>query len=434
MSDSVSTHELDSPGEDLSTFFQPGIEPSDIQNIFRLSRAQSTLNAFSVLFSGSSNATMIRIMILQEIGRRTESPHLTPRELEKMFSYLDDTKRTSAINKLKASGLLNYIPEISSYEVSPLGRMAISAVSTLLSFGDDDGSEIGYLTSQIAASQALGDTNLDAMEHLLGRLAELDSEFDRALISGSEKRIKNSEARLASVWNWVAKGSEVIESISSNLDVDPSVHRLAQQIGRRQSKMLSMVSRFQAELNLIERNRVMIDRGVTTTDIAAWLDRQPKADLAAIGLESLTVGPSLDFLLSDILADTAEDVVLADQLEKELDVIPPPDPAEEQDDFAIEHISYEPLNQFHVHLSELGAPTGVENVVPDETFARSSYRLSLLSLVGRSGKVEESSPLKDFVKLPIDMNAEEGDPVKVDRCGVKEISPGMVTLTGGKND
>ena len=81
---------------------------------------------------------------------------------------------------------------------------------------------------------------------MLGRLSELDGEFNRAIVSGSESRIKSAEKKLDSVWNWVEKGTEIMKVVTGNVDLDRNAHRLAQQIGRRQSKLLSMASRFQS--------------------------------------------------------------------------------------------------------------------------------------------------------------------------------------------
>ncbi len=421
------------PSEELDSFFRAGISPQDVPGLHRLLKSQPALEAISGLFSGSFNFILIRIMILQEIGRRTDAPHWSPRELDKTFTLLDETKFNSALNSLKRHKLLNWLPEISCYEVSPLGRMALAALSSLFAFGQEEGSEIGYITSQIAASHAIGEINPEALEHLLSRLTELDSEFNRALVSGSEQRIRAAESKLQSVWSWVAKGSEIIENISADLDSDAKIHRLAQKIGRHQSKMLNMASRFQAELNLIEKNRVMLDRGVSSSDILSWLARQPVADLAHLGNQGLTSTPKLDFVLGDILIDIAEDVLDCAPSQPEEESIPPLPPSTTPDVGELERISYRHLDDFKGELGRLTQPRELTDIVPDTDFATSSYRLSLLSLLGRSAEIDQSNPVKSFVELPLDLEI-AGAAVQVDRYGVKTMSSGSVTPREPQHD
>ncbi|EAT16962.1 hypothetical protein HTZ97_07285 [Desulfuromonas acetoxidans] len=423
--------EQERPVEDLASFFHPNIDPDDLPGVFRLKQAQETLDVFSALFSGSSNSILVRILILQGIGSRSEQPQWTSRDLERLFSFLAPVKFNSALLTLKKNKLLAYLPEVGAYELSPLGRMALASLSTILAFGQEDGSEIGYITSQIAASQALGKVNSDAMEHLLGRLTDLDSFFDRALLSGSEKRIKQAEARLESVWSWVSKGTEVIESISADLEADISVHRLAQEIGGRQSKMLHIAARFQSELNLIEKNQVMIGRGVSTSDISNWLERQSIEDLVILGEQYCPTTPQQAFVLEDILADIAEDVMDAEKGAQEEDIIPPLPESEELTGVEFDFLSYKPLHDLHGELVEVKSSMPIEEVVPREDFATSSYRLSLLSLIGRCGELEKNNPVKILAGLPLEMKIHNSDvPTKIQRCGIEELSAGAITPTG----
>jgi DNA-binding HxlR family transcriptional regulator len=210
--------------EVLSGYFRPDIIPEDLPMLFPLLQAKESVEAFSALFSGSSASVLVRLMILREIGSRGDNPHWSPREIESMFSYVDETKLKSALLRLRNSGILIWLPDISRYQLSPLGRMALSALSTMMKFGHEEGSELGYITSQIAASQAMGEVNPETLEHLLSRLSELDDEFNRAIISGSESRIKAAEKKLESVWNWVEKGTEIMKIVTENIDLDRGAH------------------------------------------------------------------------------------------------------------------------------------------------------------------------------------------------------------------
>lgn len=424
-----------SQDEVLSGYFRTSVIPEDLPMLFPLLKAKESVEAFCALFSGSSASVLVRLMILREIGSRGDDPHWSPREIESMFSFVDETKLKSALLRLRNSGILIWLPDISRYQLSPLGRMALSALSTMMRFGQEEGSELGYITSQIAASQAMGEVNPETLEHLLSRLSELDDEFNRAIVSGSESKIKAAEKKLDSVWYWVEKGTEIMKVVTENLDLDRGAHRLAQQIGRRQSKMLSMASRFQSELNLIEKNKVHIERGLSSSDILQWLQGQPLKDLAAVLEGSMVHIPSPGFVLSDIAVDIAEDLLLYRDITELDESIPPLPVQEDAKGTDLEAIDFRALDTLHTDLLSVEESRQLQDLVPLNNFGTTAYRLSLIALIGRAGDVAEGNPVKKLVDLPIDMEiADSGKIVKIGRCGVQEMTAGQLHRKGVVND
>jgi hypothetical protein len=417
--------------EVLSGYFREDIIPEDLPMLFPLLQAKASVEAFSALFSGSQASVLVRLMILREIGSRGDDPHWSPKEISSMFSYIDETKLNSALLRLRNSGILIWLTDISRYQLSPLGRMALSALSTMMKFGQEEGSELGYITSQIAASQAMGEVNPETLEHLLSRLSELDDEFNRSIVSGSESRIKAAEKKLDSVWNWVEKGTEIMKIVTENLDLDRGAHHLAQQIGRRQSKLLSMASRFQSELNLIEKNKIHIGRGLSSSDILHWLQGQPLKALADLVDGAMVQTPSPGFVLSDIALDIAEDLLIHRE-RSELDESIPPLPAHEDAmDVELEAIDFRALNSLQSDLEAVENSKPLQALVPRKDFGTTSYRLSLIALIGRAGDVADGNPVKGLVDLPIDMEiAESGEIVKVGQWGVEEMTAGYLHRKG----
>ena len=181
-------------------------------------------------------------------------------------------KLETVVQRLKEHELLTWDNETQRYRVSPLGRKALAAVSTLLEFEHDDDDGLGYITAQLAAGQAVGRVSADELAHLLSRLSELKEDFDRAVLSGSEHRIRRAAQRLDSVWTWVEKGTEVVSAITDSEDLDSSTHRLAQAVGRAQSALLRQAGIFQRELNKIDQHRVHLGRtGLSSSDLVGWL-------------------------------------------------------------------------------------------------------------------------------------------------------------------
>lgn len=423
--------ESDGPEDVLTGYFRPDIIPEDLPMLFPLLQAKESVEAFSALFSGSQASVLVRLMILREIGSRGDDPHWSPKEISSMFSYIDETKLNSALLRLRNSGILIWLTDISRYQLSPLGRMALSALSTMMKFGQEEGSELGYITSQIAASQAMGEVNPETLEHLLSRLSELDDEFNRSIVSGSESRIKAAEKKLNSVWNWVEKGTEIMKIVTENIDLNRGAHHLAQQIGRRQSKLLSMASRFQSELNLIEKNKVHIGRGLSSSDILHWLQGQPLKALADLVDGAMVQTPSPGFILSDIALDIAEDLLIHRE-RSELDESIPPLPAHEDAmDVELEAIDFRALNTLQSDLVAVENSKPLQDLVPSKDFGTTSYRLSLIALIGRAGDVADGNPVKGLVDLPIDMEiAESGEIVKIGQWGVEEMTAGYLHRKG----
>lgn len=431
MSESDVLKEGDNQEDVLSGYFREDVIPEDLPMLFPLLQAKASVEAFSALFSGSAASVLVRLMILREIGRRGDDPHWSPRDIELMFSYVDETKLKSALLRLRNSGILVWLPDISRYQLSPLGRMALASLSTMMRFGEEEGSELGYITSQIAASQAMGEINPEALEHLLSRLAELDDEFNRAIVSGSESWIKAAEKKLDSVWSWVEKGTETMKIVTESLALDRNAHLLAQQIGRRQSKLLSMASRFQSELNLIEKNKVHIERGLSSSDILHWLQDQPLKTLAGVLDGAMVHTPSPGFVLSDIAVDIAEDMLLYRDVSEFDESIPPLPDQEDAKAIDLEPIDFSALNSLQSDLTSIKESTPLQDLVPKKDFGTTSYRLSLIALIGRAGDVAEGNPVKGVVDLPVDMEiAESGEVIRIGRCGVSEMTAGFLHRTG----
>src|SRR5207247_7779775 len=127
-------------------------------------------------------------------------------------------------------------------------------------FSSEADAELGYITAQVAASQAAGRVSPEMLQHLLGRLTELHEEFEQAIVSGSEFRIRGAKAKLTSVRSWIERGTELMRAINAGADLDTASHRIAQAIGLAQSRMARTDAAFQRTLNRIEQQRVHLGR------------------------------------------------------------------------------------------------------------------------------------------------------------------------------
>lgn len=413
----------------LDDWFASGLEPADVSALRPLTLARSSIQALMTVFSGGEAAVLIRLLVLRELGSRPGEPWFSRAELDQQFPYLDAGKLDHLIGRLRVNGILAWDSENLRYSVSPLGRMLIAAFSSLLKFGDE-GSEIGYLAGQLAAGGAVGGVTTEDLQHLLARLTELKDKFDRAIVSGSDSRIREAAGELDKVWRWVDKGSEVLRAITATAELDGPAHRVAQRIGQVQSELLRMSGRFQNALSKLESQKVHLGAtGLSTTDIGAWLRQRSQAQLAELLAEAVAPGPAFAFALGDIALDIAE-FELIDKIRPErLDVpLPSARQAEVSEALELDPPDYAELDHWRDALRV--APDGwpLADALPLRDYELSSYRLSLLSILGDQESATMDGPVADLARL--DRRLEwTGSDVEVRREGVEDMSEGR--LRGG---
>lgn len=388
--------------EGLQDFLRPGLLVNDIPALFGLRKARELLRAFSTLFHGGEDAVTVRLLILRTIGERGSAPDWSPQELREHFAYIDGTKLDTVLFRLRDNSLLAWDGETQRYRVSPVGRQALSALSLLLQF-QGDGDELAYVTSQIAAGEATGRVGSEDLQHLLSRLNELRDDFDRAVLSGSEHRIRAAAATLKSVWRWVEKGTAVVRLIAQDTELDPATHRVAQQIGRAQSAMLRQASVFQRALNQLDRHRVHLGgSGLSSSDVNQWLRSLDAERLAALATDVLAQRLAPAFVLGDIALDVADYELLERERESSIvETLPDACGAPEQDTAPIASNDYALAQDWQAQLAALPAAATLASLVPGDDFAASAYRLSLLGLLGDPGADAREGPLAELARLPL---------------------------------
>lgn len=413
----------------LTEFLAPGVVAHDLPELYPLLAAKPLLAAFTALFHGGEDAVIARLLVLREIGARAEAPQWTPAELEARFAYIDAVKLDTILKRLREHTLLVWDGERRHYQLATTGRMALAALDQLLKFSAEDDAELGYITSQIAAGAATGRVSAEVLRHLLARLTELEGEFEQAVGSGSEYQLKLAQDKLASVWQWMEKGNEVVRGLSSDGLTDDTAWRLAQEIGARQSRIMRMTGVFQRELSKIARQQVHLSQGgLTTSDLAAWLRGQSAGQLAGLLPGMARIVPETVFVLPDVMLDVAE----YELLERERHAVktshmPAPAAAEETHEYTI--TTPPDLARFTALLGNLATPTRVADVVVGGDYRTAAYRFSLLPLIGEPIADPE---LAAFAELAVDMYWDTSDPADttleiVNRNEVAAISAGLLT-------
>jgi len=420
----------ESPDDRFNDFLAPGFAAEELPGLAHLLRGRDLLRAFSALFHGGEGSVLARLLVLRTLGARIDPPDISPAELREQLQYIDAVKLDTILGRLKEHGLVAWEAEIQRYRVSALGRKALAALSTLLEFEAFDHDGLGYLTAQIAAGKSVGVVPADELSHLLSRLTELRDDFDRAVLSGSEYRIRAASARLDQVWQWVEKGTEVIRSISSDVDLelDPATHRLAQAVGRAQSALLRQAGVFARALNQIDRDRIHLGQsGLSSSDLVGWLREQNAERLAELGDELWIAPPRPAFIQDQIALDVAEfELVDRERAAQQVSALPQGAAAPRTSELPIETEDTSRLERWRDELGEVRVETALDSLVPAQDYASSAYRLSLLGLLGDPESAALDGPAAELARLALSVTFSNDKIELGGRAGIALISAGAV--------
>ena len=410
----------------LTQFLAGGVLERDLQALAPLMRARGMLNAFVMVFRGGEAEILIRLLVMREIGARPDAPRWSPQELAQHFSYLDAVKLNTVLDRLKDFGLLVWDSEDRTYQLSGTARVALSALANVLALPEGEDADLAYITSQVAAGQSIGRPSLEALNLLLTKYRELQKEFDDALVSGSEFRIRKAAAKFNAVEATVAKGNDIIHSLMKDGELEDAMYRNAQAIGQAQSRLLRMHAAFQRTLHALELQSVSLGgSGLSSSDVVQWLRTLDQERLAAIGTHAYGGMQPLPFTMSDLMIDVAEfELLERERLAQENTALPPPCDAPATSEMSSERFAA--LDRFIGELGEITLPMPLADAVIKGGYALSAYRLSLLALIGDPESAEMRGRVADLARLPLGV-AISHDYETVAREEVAQISRGVLT-------
>jgi len=413
---SIAPDELDP----LQAHFHAGVAPDEIEQVYHLKRAQPMLQAFTALFHGSQDGVIVRLLVLRELAAETGESAFSRADINTKFAYLIPESLETVLGRLRSHGLLAWDNPAAVYRITPLARNVLAALDTLLALGrpEEDEAEMGFLLSQVAGAQAVGGVTVEQLKHLLGRLVELHEEFRDAIASGSEFRLRASQAKWHMACDWVEKGSTILRAITSDERADSATHKAAQAIGRAQSSLLNMQGMFSRALNQIERQRVHLGQsGLSTTDIKRWLlAHDDLAGLAEGAIERpvlplfVTPAEMIDVAETELLLERAVNVApggLPSGEDAPLTINDNPAMQAELDDWIKRLADFANLDNFPVMAEGAPRSVAIQDSLLPASFAVASYRASLLPLLGDPAEASLQGPTAELARLPVAFSSED---------------------------
>ncbi|WP_295993115.1 hypothetical protein [Rugamonas sp.] len=401
------------PQDALQAHFQPNIAADEIEQVYHLKRAQPLLQVFTALFHGGFEGVLVRLLVLRELASDTSASAFTRADINTRLAYLLPESLETVLMRLRTHQLLAWDAQQAVYRVTPMARNVLSAIDGLLALGQtEDQAEMGFLLSQVAGGQAIGGVSVEQLQHLLGRLVDLTEEFSDAIASGSEFRLRESQAKWHMACDWVEKGSEILRAITSDENADGATHKAAQAIGRAQSALLNMQGMFSRALNQIERQRVHLGQsGLSTTDIKRWLLLHDDLASLAVGAIEQPVLPlfatpaeMIDVAETELLADRASGVVqggLPTGTDAPTTINDGPAMQRELDDWLARLSDFAALGNFPSIAEEAPKSIPIQDSLLPASFAIASYRASMLPLLGDASEASLQGATAELARLPV---------------------------------
>ncbi len=423
----------------LQAHFQPHISADEIEQVYHLKRAQPLLQVFTALFHGGFEGVLVRLLVLRELANDTSSSAFSRADINTRLAYLLPESLETVLNRLRSNGLLAWDAQQSVYRVTPMARNVLASIDSLLALAaPDDDAEMGFLLSQVAGAQAVGGVTTEQLQHLLGRLVDLTEEFRDAIASGSEFRLRESQAKWHQACDWVEKGSEILRAITTDENADSATHRAAQAIGRAQSQLLNMQGMFSRALNQIERQRVHLGQsGLSTTDIKRWL--LAHEDLSSLAVDAIDQPVKPLFITPAEMIDVAETELMTERVNNNgLNGLPAgqdapttindsPAMQKELDDWLARLSDFAQLNNFPSVAEESPREVKVHEALLPASFALASYRASMLPLLGDEAEASMQGTTADLARLPVRFSPQD-EMVQLPDLEIAAMSLAALTL------
>jgi hypothetical protein len=435
--------------DSLQAHFQPHISADEIEQVYHLKRAQPLLQVFTALFHGGFDGVLVRLLVLRELAADTAATSFTRGDINTRLGYLLPESLETVLMRLRSNQLLAWDAQQAVYRVTPMARNVLSAIDGLLALGkEEDGADMGFLLSQVAGAQVMGGVTVDQLNHLLGRLVELTEEFSDAIASGSEFRLRASQAKWHMACDWVEKGSEILRAITTDENADSATHKAAQAIGRAQSALLNMQGMFSRALNQIERQRVHLGQsGLSTTDIKRWLLEHD--DLASLAVDAIdhpvvplfiTPAEMIDVAETELMADRANTIVsngLPTGTDAPTTISEGPAMQQELDEWLARLSDFAALGNFPSIADEGPKQIQAHESLLPATFAVASYRASLLPLLGDADEARLQGATAELARLPVTFSPQD-EMVQLPDLEVAAMSLASLSLSlnpeGDKSD
>jgi len=252
----------------LGDYFRDAESASDSPLAWQLEQNTLAVDALRGLFQGPGGLVRLRVWMLMTLTRQGRA-FWTREELDQLFHAVRPEAADSVIKRFREAMLLAWDDTQRQYSVTPLAQQTATMLAPLTQQADD---ELAGLLGQVVGADQLGTLGVGQVHMLQAQLGRLHHEFEDAIASGSEFRLREARKRYDRATRLIDRASDTITAIISHAHGQVALEQAARSLGQAQARLLSMASQFNRALQQVDRQRVTLGTtGITSTDVKLWL-------------------------------------------------------------------------------------------------------------------------------------------------------------------
>lgn len=257
----------------LSDYFRDADFSSESILAWRIDQHGGLVDALRGLFHGPAGLVRLRLFVFMGLLGQSEA-NLPRDQINELFHAVRPEALDTVFRRFRDTGLLLWDETQRRTSLTPLAQQlsgVLGAFNTSPQGADDHG-DLAMLLGQVVGADQLGTLDAAQVQMLQAQLGRLHAEFEDAIASGSEFRLREARTRYDRTARLIDKASTAIATIIGNAHGHVAMERAARALGQAQSRLLAMASQFNRALQQVDRQRVTLGTtGITSTDVKRWL-------------------------------------------------------------------------------------------------------------------------------------------------------------------
>ena len=392
----------------LVDYFRDADHASDSPLAWQIDQQSAQIDALRGLFHGPAGLVRLRLWVFMTLMGQAQAA-LTREELEQLFHALRPEALDTVLKRFRDIGLLNWDETQRRHSITPLAQQLTALLGPLTNGSGED--ELAGLLGQVVGADRLGTLDGRQVQMLQAQLDRQHSEFQDAIASGSEFRLREARKRYDRAARLIDRASDAITAIIGNSRGVVALEKAARGLGQAQSRLLAMASQFNRALQQVDRQRVTLGTtGITSTDVKLWL--QTVASLDSLAGHAMGRPVSLAVLAPHEMLDVTEAEFERDRPQASApEPLPAAQPAPEGrlDTVALP----QELAELSMLLARWGLEAGPGDGAPrlladallgpadkPSRYAQVAYKAQLLPLLGDAQAQTLAGPTGDLARQP----------------------------------
>ena len=259
----------------LSDYFRDPDFASESTLAWRIEQHGGLVDALRGLFHGPAGLVRLRLFVFMGLLGQSEA-NLNRDQINELFHAVRPEALDTVFKRFRDTGLLLWDETQRRTSLTPLAQQLAGVLGVFNTApqgadGDGDG-DLASLLSQVVGADQLGTLDAAQVQMLQAQLGRLHAEFEDAIASGSEFRLREARTRYDRAARLIDKASSAIATLIGNAHGHVTLERAARALGQAQGRLLAMASQFNRALQQVDRQRVTLGTtGITSTDVKRWL-------------------------------------------------------------------------------------------------------------------------------------------------------------------